>query len=114
MSKHPGMTGMSLPSSLSMSLHAGQDKHPGTIFTPRAKCSLEEVATAKAKKEQEKHDKVVKQAIAVKKAPHLEDQMEKDNAEMAQQANHPPKNLEKRQLCVCKEGHELQCKYNKP
>jgi hypothetical protein len=108
------MTGMSLPSTLNMSLHAGRDKHPGAVFAPRAKCSSEEVAAAKAKKEQEKHDKVAKQVIAVKKAAHHEDQMEKDDVEMAQQANHPPKNLEKRQLCVCKEGYELQHKYNKP
>ena len=105
---------MSLPSTLSMSLRAGQNKHPGTIFAPRAKHSSKEVATTKAKKEQEKHDKVVKQAIAVKKAAHLEDQMEKDDEEMAQQANHPPKKLEKRELHVCNEGHELQCKYNMP
>ena len=95
-----------------MILCIDQDKHLGTIVAPRPKCSSEGVAATKAKKKQEKQVKATKQALAVKKAAHLEDQMEREDEENGQQANHPPVNLKKRELWVCKEGLESKCKYN--
>ena len=110
MSKRPGM---SLPSSLSMTLRTDQDKHPGAIVAPRPKRSSEEVAAIKARREQEKNEKAKKLALAVKNAARLEDQMEKADEEAAQQVNRPPINLKKRELRVRKERPAPEGQYRK-
>lgn len=96
-----------------MSLRASRDKHPGAVFLPKPRRSSDEVAAEKAKKEQEKRDKAGKQAIALKNAARLEDQMQKEDDEMARQANHPPVNLEKRELRLRKEVPGPKRKYIK-
>ena len=110
MSKHPGM---SIPPSLGMSLHANRDKHPGAVSAPKPRRSSDEVAAEKAKKEQEKHDKASKKAVGLKNVAHLKDRMQKEDDKMAQQANHPPVNLEKRELRLRKEVPGPKRKYFK-